>query len=106
MLELLKDPTPAMPALDYSQLTTAAVTKLEELYVNRMELTNISVVENFTKLQILNLNDNQVVDISAVENLNILKELNIEDNLITDISPLAHRPFLEYLILKRLNLEK
>ncbi|GFH47516.1 hypothetical protein CTEN210_03991 [Chaetoceros tenuissimus] len=31
MLELLKDPTPAMPALDYSQLTTAAVTKLAEL---------------------------------------------------------------------------
>ena len=32
MLELLKDPTPAMPALDYSHLTTAAVTKLAELF--------------------------------------------------------------------------
>ncbi|GFH59506.1 hypothetical protein CTEN210_15982 [Chaetoceros tenuissimus] len=31
MLKLLKDPTPAMPALDYLQLITATVTKLAEL---------------------------------------------------------------------------
>ena len=63
---------------------------LQQLYLGRNQVSDISALANLTNLQILYFHYNQVSDISALANLTNLTDLVFGDNQVSDISALEN----------------
>jgi Leucine-rich repeat (LRR) protein len=63
----------------------------------RIWLSDIRVLSNFSSLQELTLSENKITDISPLSTLSNLKSLSLQYNLIEDISPLRRSRFLKTL---------
>jgi putative cell wall-binding protein len=63
---------------------------LDHLALNENQISDISLLANFTSLTYLYLSDNQISDISPLEKLTGLRNLLLDDNQIRDISPIAN----------------
>ena len=72
-----------------SAITVAEMATLEELYANRMNISDLTGLEFATNLFVLYLNDNLMPDLSPLAGLTQLSGLRIARNKISDISPLA-----------------
>ena len=67
----------------------AGLTKLRELNLYGISISDISFLIGLTELRKLNLSHQRISDISSLAGLTELRELNLSDNLLSDISPLA-----------------
>ncbi len=56
------------------------LTKLEELYLSRNQLTNVKGLEKLTQLKELDLRRNQLTDLKGLENLTKLNGLHLSNN--------------------------
>ncbi len=77
---------------------------LKYLYLENVDLIDISLLENLKSLVFLNVSHNNITDITALSNLNKLKFLYLNDNAINDISPLIDMINLEYVYLNNNNI--
>ena len=73
------------------------VADVTELYLDGMNLTDISFLKDFTSLSDLDLSANDITDISALAGLKELKALFADDNKIKDLTPLSGHSKLEIL---------
>ena len=64
-------------------------TALQELYLRRNEITDVSPLASLTNLQRLSLWGNEVEDISPLASLTNLQRLSLWGNEVEDVSPLA-----------------
>ena len=64
------------------------LTQLETLYLNRNQITDISVLKGLILLRVLFLHNNQISQIASLSGLRNLSTLHLQNNLISDISPL------------------
>lgn len=62
---------------------------LEELNVEKNQITSTAGLQTLKSLQKLNLGENKIANIDALAELADLEELNLEDNKIRNITPLA-----------------
>ena len=62
------------------QLAMETLTKLEELYIGKNQLTNVEGLEYLTELTSLDLYKNQLTSVKGLEKLTKLKELDLENN--------------------------
>ncbi|MEH7383235.1 leucine-rich repeat domain-containing protein [Bacillus sp. JJ1533] len=74
---------------------------LEELYLDRNEITSVKPLENLTELTYLSLARNKIEDISPLKNLTNLEFLGLDGNKIEDISILSGFTNLSFLTLQR-----
>ena len=73
------------------------VADITELYLNGMNLTDISFLASFTSLADLDISENAIKDLTALSGLNELKALFADDNKISDLTPLKGHSKLEIL---------
>ena len=71
--------------------------QLKELYLRENDIEDISPLESLGNLEILDLRDNRITDIDALGSIVTLKELNLRENNISDIGPLSGLKNLVYL---------
>ncbi|RMG08689.1 MAG: CHAT domain-containing protein, partial [Cyanobacteria bacterium J055] len=75
----------------------SSLTQLQQLYLGKNEITDLSPIASFLQLQSLYLNENQLTDIDPLSGLENLTTLSLDDNQIRDINPLSHVRSLEIL---------
>ena len=81
--------------IDLSSL--AALTGLEELWLNDNGIADLSPLASLTRLEVLSLEFNEIVDVSPLAALTSLVDLRLGGNQIADVSPLATLASLEVL---------
>ena len=80
------------------------LTSLEQLYIERCYITDISPLANLKKLKSLSIYRNNVADISVLAELPELARLDIQYNKVRDISPLANIDGLTEIYLSRIGI--
>lgn len=86
--------TPEVENLD----SISKLTKLEELSLTKMGLTDITMLKDLANLKLAYLNGNKIKDITALKDKILLEELDISDNQVEDISPLTNSKNLQMFI--------
>lgn len=72
---------------------------IEWIYLDWNEITDISVLSNFTSLTKISASSNQISDINVINNLKNLQNINFSNNQINDISPILSLENIKYLYL-------
>jgi hypothetical protein len=70
-----------------------------ELWLRKSQISDITLLANFTQLRTLYLGDNKIADISPLANLTSLTHLSLSSNPVTDLTPLGKLTNLESLTL-------
>lgn len=63
-----------------------SIDNLNELYLNNINIEDLTGIERFTNLKTLDISNNHISNIGCLQNLNYLIKLNISNNEITNIS--------------------
>ncbi|MDG1874604.1 MAG: leucine-rich repeat domain-containing protein [Mariniblastus sp.] len=87
-----------------SDLSPLSGKPLVKINVAHTQVTNLSVIEEFTNLTELRIDFTDVADLSSVAKLEKLTKLNIQKTLITDLSPLKGLLSLESLDIEDTNI--
>lgn len=108
---IISRPTGSIPVSDVAALTSLRasdcgirrlggieyLTGLEELYLNKNQIVDISPVAGLTSLRILAFYENEVDDITPVAGLTNLKVLGMRNNKIPSLAPVSGLSKLEEL---------
>ena len=81
------------------------LTKLEELNLSFIPITDYSFLSTLSQLKSLTLHANELKDLSFLNTLNSLEHLYLNDNQISDLSALKHLNKLKTLHLRKNNLQ-
>ena len=71
------------------------LTNLEDLRINRTNISNILGLENLTNLRKINLSINQLSNVESVKHLQKLTDVDFSGNLIQDPEPIFQLPNIE-----------
>lgn len=92
-LELFADKRIEWIYLDWNQITDMSVlgkfTSLTKISASGNQITNIGFLQNLQNLENINFSNNTITDISPIFNLNNLKYVYLDNNQITDITGLS-----------------
>lgn len=78
---------------------------IEWIYLDWNEITDISILSNFTSLTKISANGNQISNINAISNLENLQNINFSNNQINDIRPILNLTNIKYLYLDNNQIE-
>ena len=88
----------------YSCSPLRGLTKLRDLHLRAVKLTDISTLSHLTNLTSLDLGETELSNVNIVQTLTNLEHLNVGGNSISDISPLAGLTNLRQLTLANNNI--
>lgn len=66
------------------------IDNLEYLYLANNNISDISILKDFTGLSVLDLSNNKITDITPLQNITNLIDLNLSNNNVKDISALSN----------------
>lgn len=66
------------------------IDNLEYLYLANNNISDISILKDFTGLNVLDLSNNKITDITPLQNIPNLLDLNLSNNNVKDISALSN----------------
>lgn len=84
-------------SLSYDFNNLKLLKNLEELYITRTHITDLSFLRHLTYLKTLDLRWNHITDITELSKLNNLERLKLYCNKIKDLNPLSGLLNLKYL---------
>ena len=76
-------------------VTTANISTVTYLYINSMNISDLTGIEDFIALEFLQCNDNQITEIDVSNNINLL-QLFCYDNQLTSLN-VSNNPLLNHL---------
>ncbi|AYE33869.1 leucine-rich repeat domain-containing protein [Clostridium septicum] len=87
------------------EISKYKLSKIQELYIARSEISNLEGIQYCKDLRILDLQNNNITDISLLSNLTELRDLYINLNPVEDITPLKSLKRLRDLFVNATNIK-